>query len=316
MNGELYHNESFVDGFGNNNAENETQNNLESENNFNQKKVEPMSNHEEQAENEVINNAFPDNSAIEQQEVENTTKDNFESNETPLSEETPQPPQTGRGKGRRKKSKITAGTAEKGNSFLGQYGTSRRMDYSTSLPPGFNIESMRIPMDHAEFAFTEVPSGYEIRKPNRQEFFRVHPDTNYQINVYVIKEKIAMGENLWIINPKLVDELSKEIVPVNLRLLVNRDNKVFIWPLSIPLLGHSNPWSQSACEAAEMAKSKWTRLTPDTSEGKYHIVIAGGELSEPVWPEYSFDEILKVAFIGRIIDTRDHLFLQRLRGEI
>ena len=35
---------------------------------------------------------------------------------------------------------------------------------------------------------------------------------------------------------------------------------------------------------------------------------------EPVWPDISFEEILKIAFRDRYVDDVDHPLLQKLRG--
>ena len=52
------------------------------------------------------------------------------------------------------------------------------------------------------------------------------------------------------------------------------------------------------------------------SLGAYEIFEASGDLPEPVWPDYSFEEILKIAFRERIVDRPDHPLVQRLRGVV
>jgi len=50
------------------------------------------------------------------------------------------------------------------------------------------------------------------------------------------------------------------------------------------------------------------------SLGAYEIFEASGDLPEPVWPDFSFQEILRIAFRERIVDRPDHPLVQRLRG--
>jgi hypothetical protein len=50
------------------------------------------------------------------------------------------------------------------------------------------------------------------------------------------------------------------------------------------------------------------------SLGAYEICEARGELSEPVWPDFPFPEILKVAFRDRLVDRADHPLVQQLLG--
>ena len=50
--------------------------------------------------------------------------------------------------------------------------------------------------------------------------------------------------------------------------------------------------------------------------GTYDVLEAAGQFPEPVWPEVSLQQLLEIAFKGRVIDTMDHPVLRRLRGEI
>jgi hypothetical protein len=59
---------------------------------------------------------------------------------------------------------------------------------------------------------------------------------------------------------------------------------------------------------------KWVRVTSSMSLGAYEIFEAGGDLPEPVWPDYAFEEILKIAFRDHIVDRIDHPLVQRLLG--
>jgi hypothetical protein len=72
--------------------------------------------------------------------------------------------------------------------------------------------------------------------------------------------------------------------------------------------------AQVAGEAAERAMKKWVRVTSSMSLGAYEIFEASGDLPEPVWPDISFEEILKIAFRDRVVDRADHPLVQRLQG--
>jgi hypothetical protein len=37
---------------------------------------------------------------------------------------------------------------------------------------------------------------------------------------------------------------------------------------------------------------------------------------DPVWPELSMQELLRIAFKDRYVDTLDHIILRQLRGEV
>ena len=68
----------------------------------------------------------------------------------------------------------------------------------------------------------------------------------------------------------------------------------------------------SAWAAYERAKEHWVQM----SAGDDHYVVfdAEGELPDPVWPDKTLNDLLKVAFKDRIIGHDDVPIMRRLRG--
>lgn len=88
-----------------------------------------------------------------------------------------------------------------------------------------------------------------------------------------------------------------------------------IWPITLQGdAGTTNPWYETAREAAELAKSSWIRMVADMSLGAYRIYKAEGVLSDPDWPHRSMNELLEVAFRDKVIDSEEHSLVRRLRG--
>jgi hypothetical protein len=180
----------------------------------------------------------------------------------------------------------------------------------------FDPASLRLSQDFSanvgvKKALVTVP----VRKPNKQDFVRVHPDTNFHLETAVIELKD--DQETYLIVPSLWHELPGEIQPKALFTAINRQGVLFLWPITLPGEdGRHNEWSRSAFEGAQMAKSKWIRLTSNRSLGAYEIYEATGSIPDPEWPEYGFKEILKIAFRDRYIDTIEHPVLRRLRGEV
>ena len=64
-----------------------------------------------------------------------------------------------------------------------------------------------------------------------------------------------------------------------------------------------------------MAKAKWVRIKANMNLGAYEMYVAENEkIPDPTWPELSFDEIIRIAFRDRLIDSPDHPVIKRLRG--
>jgi hypothetical protein len=57
-------------------------------------------------------------------------------------------------------------------------------------------------------------------------------------------------------------------------------------------------------------------MSANMALGAYDIDLAVGAFPDPVWPSLCFEELLKIAFKGRMINDLDHVVLRRLRGEI
>ncbi len=185
-----------------------------------------------------------------------------------------------------------------------------------SAPDPFNPESLRISQDFAAAAgVKQVLTTIPVRKPNRQDFVRVHPGENYQLTTVVIELKD--DRESYLVTPDLRDELIGEVIPVTLFLAVNRQGVLSFWPCKLPdPSGRVNAWHESALEAAHLARDGWVRVTADMSLGAYRIFQATGDLPEPEWPEESLGELLKIAFKGgKLIDSVEHPVLKRLRGE-
>jgi hypothetical protein len=157
---------------------------------------------------------------------------------------------------------------------------------------------------------TTVP----VRKPNRQEFVRVHPESVFRLTpTAIIEEK--NDQETYLVTPNILPALEGEYAIATLFTAISRQGTLFVWPVKLPNgEGRYNEWHRSAAEGAERAMEKWVRLTASKSLGAYEISEARGELSEPIWPDYAFEEILKIAFRDRLVDRADHPLLQRLQG--
>jgi hypothetical protein len=57
-------------------------------------------------------------------------------------------------------------------------------------------------------------------------------------------------------------------------------------------------------------------VVANLSLGAYEIYQAKADLPEPNWPDKPFNDLLRIAFRDRLIDTLDHPILKSLRGEV
>lgn len=178
-----------------------------------------------------------------------------------------------------------------------------------------NLEKLRLSQDFAgsvglKKKITTIP----VRKPNRQDFIRVHPGDDYFIQTATIELKEE--RETFIVTQELWSELPGELVAKALYTTINTHGVLFLWPVRLPGEdGLLDQWNKSAHLAAEEAKKNWIRVVSDKSLGAYNIFKPIGNLAKPKWPELEFTEILRIAFKDKLISNFDHPVLKRLRGE-
>ena len=181
--------------------------------------------------------------------------------------------------------------------------------------PFDNLSGLRLDQSCADTVgvkklLTTVP----VRKPNRQDFVRVHDDPRYRLTPAAVIE-VKEDREVYLVTPEMAQALPGEFSMVTLYTTINRQGTLHIWPVKLPTPdGRQNEWHRSAAEAAERAMKKWVRVTSSMSLGAYEIFEASGDLPEPGWPDIPFEEILKIAFRERLVDRADHPLVQRLQG--
>jgi hypothetical protein len=157
-----------------------------------------------------------------------------------------------------------------------------------------------------------------VRKPGKTAFYRVHPSTDYALPT-ILLEVEGDRDSTYLIAPELRSALAAEpaCAPWQLYTAIDRQDVLFLWKVRLPGAdGKSNPWWDSAHEAAARAQRTWVKIAANQALGAYDVWEAASELSEPNWPNKSSRELLAIAFKGKLIDSLDHPVLRKLRGEI
>jgi hypothetical protein len=160
---------------------------------------------------------------------------------------------------------------------------------------------------------TEILSKVPVRKPQKQEFVRVHPDEGMMLATALYEDK--QDREFYFVAPDMLSAMLGETTPVILVTAMNRQKVSFLWPVKVANeSSNGNAWQDSAQQGCDLAKKTWVRLAADMSLGAYRIWAAQGDLSEPEWPSKPLNELLEIAFRGRVIEKEDHPVVKRLRG--
>ena len=104
----------------------------------------------------------------------------------------------------------------------------------TSIEPDpFDLANLRLDQSFVESAgvrklLTTVP----VRKPNPQDFVRVHPDPEYRATLAIIELK--EDREIYLVPPSIARELPGEFVMATIYAAINRQGVVFLWPVRLP----------------------------------------------------------------------------------
>jgi hypothetical protein len=185
---------------------------------------------------------------------------------------------------------------------------------ATLTPDPLDLANLRLSQSFVETAgVKKLLKTVPVHKPSPQDFVRVHPSSEYRENFPIIELKDEREE--FVITTQLVPELVGEFVTKTLFTAINRQGVVFLWPVRLPTSdGKQIEWWRSMREAAELSMKHWVRTKPNTSLQAYEIFVAESSMSEPVWPEATYQDLIRLAFRDRVIDSLDHPVIKRLRG--
>lgn len=166
-----------------------------------------------------------------------------------------------------------------------------------------------------EPAARKILTNVQVRKPGRQEWFRVHPEPNMRLDSLILE----MHEErlIYLVAPDVAPAIPGDAVAKTIYTTITRHGAILLWPVRLPdERGRLDEWNTVAHEAALRAESKWIRLAANMGVGTYDVFEALIEIDEPEWPELPFQRLLEMAFKDRFVDSIEHPVIRRLRGEV
>jgi len=184
-----------------------------------------------------------------------------------------------------------------------------------STAPVLDLDQFRLPQNFADITgVAKILTKIPVRKPDRQAFIRVHPDPAYHLQTSLLELKDE--REFYLIGPDALSSCANEAIPMLLYLAITRFGNLFVWPVRLPSPeGRDNDWHSSAREAALHAQRAWVSVRSNMEARGYDVFEATANITDPQWPAKPFNELLAIAFKGRIIMTPDHDVLLRLGGE-
>jgi hypothetical protein len=184
----------------------------------------------------------------------------------------------------------------------------------STVDPFTNLESLRLDQSYAEtVGVKKLLKTVPVRRPGPQDFVRTHP--KHRLTPAALIE-LKEDREVYFVAPPMVPEVAGEYFVATLYLTITRQGVVSLWPVRLPGPdGRHLEWHRSAAEAAEAAQKRWIKIRANMGLGAYETFEAlNDNIPQPVWPEEPFEQIVRVAFRDRFIDSIDHPVVKRLRG--
>jgi hypothetical protein len=184
-------------------------------------------------------------------------------------------------------------------------------------PNPFSPEALWMGEEDADADVEEVLVSIPVRRPQKHEFVRVHPE--FVLETLLLEDKEEQDGGYYLVHRRLRRVLEDHARLVRIFLATTTKGVVFFWP--IPMAGpdgRRNSWHVSAEAGARKAMTRWTQLISDKARSGYKLKCAkeGEALSktEPEWPDLLQEELCRLAFEERHITSLDHPVVQRLLG--
>lgn len=183
-------------------------------------------------------------------------------------------------------------------------------------PDPFDLDTLRV-TGLEDIGVERVLVSIPVRKPRRDEFFRVHPGEDMRVDWYVL-ERPDDQEVYWV-TPRTQAALLGELKAVRVFACVDKHSNLFLWPARLPAADNrlGRRWHESGLEIAAHAEKYWVRMVGDRRAGVYVAHRARGDLGQPQWGDYTLRQLLELGFSGdRVIEDLDHPVFRELAGEL
>ncbi len=189
---------------------------------------------------------------------------------------------------------------------------------STNHKPIIDLNEVRASRMDQDFGKLNPVKKYTVkvpvRNPHRHQWIRVHAE--WELEVQIFEDKDTANKEVYLVGPKALEALAGEWTRKILYVYIDRRGDVFFWPITLPdENGMWNDWSQTAFEAAQLAKKSWVRVASNKNIGAYEVYTPDKQqIEDPDWSEYDFQELVDKAFKDRYINDPEHEIIKKLHG--
>lgn len=169
----------------------------------------------------------------------------------------------------------------------------------------------------------QVIATVHVKKPRGGQWVFIHPFNESAPNpqeawcrrVWINEESSAMEKECWLLDAKLIPDLTPEIPKARLIIAYAvLHGGVCLWPLASPE-GSANTYIETALEAAKNYNGKWIKLVSNRKDAAWDVYERQIPTAPPIWPEGGFKYLFETAFRNRHIKDLSHPLMIEKRGK-
>lgn len=153
---------------------------------------------------------------------------------------------------------------------------------------------------------------YELTRPPRGKFVRVHPSDAYRIYNIPVLENPETNEMYFVEQSvELPDFIAAQVRHINIYAAQTHDYSVFLWMVKVS----ETNWFKAARRAVNASLSRWVQVQARKAANTYDLITPHDPIPEPDWSSLPpFDEMLEIAFEDHVIASTDHPLIRKLQG--
>jgi hypothetical protein len=157
---------------------------------------------------------------------------------------------------------------------------------------------------------TKVQTVIPVRTPDRQWYFRAHPDPEMSLPIDIVDIKNVTDEGVWYLDPDVAfpNELESFIIPAQITRCITSDGAEFFY---LAKQSAKSP-KESTRRCIREAKYKWIKQNWNGTIKAYEFQQASQLRREPKWSDTPLNELLDRALGDRFITRPDHEVINRL----
>lgn len=147
-----------------------------------------------------------------------------------------------------------------------------------------------------------------------EKYIRVRPKAEADYPCLLLQAKKPSDQ--YLVAESLHSVLQEHVRNAFIRMAVDRDGEPYlVSEIAADSGAKLHRWNASWNMALKIAESRWVRVKANLATGTYEVFAATDDLATPRWPEESIEELVEMAFNGRVISDADHPVVNRVLGK-